>query len=125
MNDILSLATRLRQTDDHTLIDTLRARTFATTGIGDFFDLAEVLLDSPSVQQALSRLDRHTLAALATAGETALEGEPGTADASAQVSEIASALDTPATDIRRRLGRAGDLLLAELLPTETGEGRGK
>src|SRR5690554_6585597 len=108
MNDILSLATRLRLMDDGPLITALRARSFATSGISDFFDLAEVLLESTSVQQALSRLDRHTLAALATAGEL------GSADAAAPVAEIASALNTPAPDLSRRLARADTLLLAEL-----------
>src|SRR5690606_19112506 len=108
MNDILSLATRLRHLDDSTLTDLLRERTFSTAGIKDFFDLAEALLESTTVQQALSRLDRHTLAALITAGEE------GTADAAAQVSQIASALHTPVEDIVRRFGRAERLLLADL-----------
>src|SRR5690554_4851721 len=108
MNDILSLSTRLRRLDDRTLADLLRERTFSSAGIKDFFDLAEALLESTSVQQALSRLDRHTLAALATAGEA------GTADAAPQVSQVASVLDSPAADIARRLGRAEKLLLADL-----------
>jgi hypothetical protein len=108
MNDILSLATRLRSLDDHELVDALRTRTFATAGVKDFFDLSEALLETTSVQQALSRLDRHTLAAVATAGEQA------TADAAAQVTAIASALGIPAAHVARRLSRASDLLLAEL-----------
>jgi len=108
MNDILSLATRLRGLEDRTLVDLLRERTFNGAGVKDFFDLAEALLESTAVQQALSRLDRHTLAALATAGET------GTADAATQVSDVASALHTAVEDIERRLGRAERLLLADL-----------
>ena len=61
MNDILSLATRLRSIDDAALISALQSRTFAPGGVKDFFDLAETLLESSSVQQALSRLDRSTL----------------------------------------------------------------
>src|SRR5690606_25018907 len=114
MNDILSLATRLRHLDDRDLTDQLRERTFSSAGIKDFFDLAEALLESTSVQQALSRLDRHTLAALFTAGESFTESTAGTADAAAQVSRIASALHTPVEDIERRLGRAERLLLADL-----------
>src|SRR5690554_7029675 len=108
MNDILSLATRLRQLDDRTLVEQLRERTFSSAGIKDFFDLAEALLENTTVQDALSRLDRHTLATLITAGET------GTADAGADVTEVASALHTPVEDITRRLGRADRLLLADL-----------
>src|SRR5690554_5340545 len=114
MNDILSLATRLRHLDDRALTDQLRQRTFSSAGIKDFFDLAEALLESTSVQQALSRLDRHTLAALITAGESFTESTAGTADAAAHVSRIASALHTPVEDIVRRLGRAERLLLADL-----------
>src|SRR5690606_3850285 len=108
MNDILSLATRLRHLDDGTLTDQLRERTFSSAGIKDFFDLAEALLERTAVQQALGRPDRHTLAAVITAGEL------GTADAAAQVSQVASALSTPIEAIERRLGQAERLLLADL-----------
>ncbi|MEX1077984.1 MAG: helicase-associated domain-containing protein [Homoserinimonas sp.] len=108
MNDILSLATRLRSMGDSQLVDALRVRAFAGSGVKDFFDLAEALLESTSVQHSLGRLDRHTLAALATAGEL------GEADAPPRVTDIASALGTPVVDIARRLGRADALLLADL-----------
>jgi hypothetical protein len=114
MNDILSLATRLRGLDDRALAELLQERTFSTAGIKDFFDLAETLLESTAVQQALSRLDRHTLAALITAGESDTAGEEGTADAAPPVSHVASVLNTPTVHIARRLGRAERLLLADL-----------
>ncbi len=63
----LSLAARLRATDDTELERLLDARRIRDKRIEDFFDLADALLDRASVQHALSRLDRHTLAVLAAA----------------------------------------------------------
>lgn len=68
---MLSLATRLRSLDDESLRLAIVARSVPATGIRDFFDLAESLLDPASVQAALAHLDRATLAALAVAGELA------------------------------------------------------
>jgi hypothetical protein len=106
MNDILSLATRLRSMDDRALVDALRARAFTSAGVKDFFDLAEALLESTSIQQALSRLDRHTLVALATAGDPA--------DAGGKLADIASVLDASPATIAGRLQRPVDLFLAEV-----------
>lgn len=66
---MFSLATRLRSLDDETLRAALAARSVTAPGIRDFFDLAEALLEPESVEQALTRLDRVTLAVLAAAGE--------------------------------------------------------
>ncbi|WP_241993066.1 helicase-associated domain-containing protein [Cryobacterium frigoriphilum] len=66
---MFSLATRLRSLDDETLRAALAARAVTAPAIRDFFDLAEALLDPVSVQQALTHLDRGTLAVLAAAGE--------------------------------------------------------
>jgi hypothetical protein len=63
----LSLAARLRATDDTELARLLDARRIRDKRIDDFFDLADALLDRASIQHALSRLDRHTLALLAAA----------------------------------------------------------
>ncbi|MFC0680900.1 helicase-associated domain-containing protein [Lysobacter korlensis] len=63
----LSLAARLRATDDTELARLLDARRIRDKRIDDFFDLADALLDRASIQHALSRLDRHTLAILAAA----------------------------------------------------------
>ncbi|MES1212519.1 MAG: helicase-associated domain-containing protein, partial [Leifsonia sp.] len=80
-------------------------------GIRDFFDLAEALLDRASVQAALQRLDRPTLALIAVAGElAATTGAPTAA-------QLASALDAPAADIAERTAVALD---AGLLGEESG-----
>jgi hypothetical protein len=63
----LSLAARLRATDDTELARLLDARRIRDKRIEDFFDLADALLDRASIQHALSRLDRHALALLAAA----------------------------------------------------------
>ena len=63
----LALAARLRSFDEGTLLALLRAREVRTTGIRDVFDLAERLLSADSVDEALSRLPRPDLAALAQA----------------------------------------------------------
>lgn len=63
----LSLAARLRATDDTELARLLDARRIRDKRVDDFFDLADALLDRASIQHALSRLDRHTLALLAAA----------------------------------------------------------
>jgi hypothetical protein len=60
----LSLAGRLRSLPDTELAALLGAREIRESGIRDFFDLAEALLDPTSVQHALGRLDRSTLLTL-------------------------------------------------------------
>lgn len=64
----LALAGRLRSLDDGSLGDLLRNREVSAAGIKNFFDLAERLLSSDSIQLSLARLDRPTLLALATGG---------------------------------------------------------
>jgi hypothetical protein len=61
----LSLAARLRATDDTELARLLDVRRIRDKRIDDFFDLADALLDRASIQHALTRLDRHTLAVIA------------------------------------------------------------
>ena len=65
----LLLANQLRSSSDEALRDLLDARGVKPAGIRDFFDLADSLLDLPSVEAALSRLDRPTLATLAVLAE--------------------------------------------------------
>ncbi|MCU1439316.1 MAG: hypothetical protein JWP85_313 [Rhodoglobus sp.] len=87
----LALAGQLRSLTDGELAQLLGARDLREAGIRDFFDLAEALLDPTSIQQALGRLDRGTLATLAAVSElgpstvkdaaarlTALGGDPTT-----------------------------------------------
>ena len=108
MNDILSLATRLRSIDDSALIAALQGRSLASAGVKDFFDLAEALLEGTSIQQALSRLDRHTLVTLATAGDL------GGPDAPVGLAQVASALEVSPAAIVQRLARPVTLLLADV-----------
>ncbi|MBX3098608.1 MAG: helicase-associated domain-containing protein [Salinibacterium sp.] len=65
----LAFAGHLRSLSDTELVALLGARELREAGIKDFFDLADALLDPTSIQQALSRLDRPTLAVIATLGE--------------------------------------------------------
>jgi hypothetical protein len=66
----LALAAHLRALDDTDLAELVRVRAVRETGVNDFFDLADRLLDRNSIQNALASLDRATLATLAVAAET-------------------------------------------------------
>lgn len=100
----LALAARLRALDDDDLARLVTERGIRQQGIRDFFDLAEALLDRASVQTALQRLDRPTLALLAVAGElTATTGAPTAA-------QLAAALHISAVEVSERIAvteRAG------------------
>ena len=65
----LALAGQLRSLTDAELGALLSAREIREQGIKDFFDLADALLDPESIQHALGRLDRPTLAALGALSE--------------------------------------------------------
>lgn len=107
MSNTLSLATRLRAIGDEDLVRTIAARELSVSGVKDFFDLAEAFLDRASIQRALSRLDRGTLATLATIGQL------GAADAPPTLSELAASLGTDPHSIASRLERPHGLLLAQ------------
>jgi hypothetical protein len=66
----LALAARLRLLDDAALIELIRSREFREAGTRDFFDLADRLLDAPSVHAALATLDRPALIGLTRAEAT-------------------------------------------------------
>ncbi|CAN5137186.1 hypothetical protein BH11ACT4_BH11ACT4_07970 [soil metagenome] len=83
----LALAGQLRSLSDAQLAALLGARELRESGIRDFFDLAEALLDPDSVQQALGRLDRPTLAALAALSEL---GEASARDVAAHLTALGS-----------------------------------
>jgi hypothetical protein len=107
----LALAARLRALDDHALARLVTDRGIRQQGIRDFFDLAEALLDRSSVQAALQRLDRPTLALLAVAGELAsTTGAPTAA-------QLAAALDSSVEEVEARTAVA---LAAGLLGEESG-----
>jgi hypothetical protein len=107
----LALAARLRALDDGALARLVTQRQVRDSGIRDFFDLAEALLDRTSVQSALERLDRGILALLAVAGELAETSGAPTAE------QLAARLDVPIADVRERLAIALD---AGLLGAESG-----
>jgi hypothetical protein len=107
----LALAARLRALDDDALARLVTQRAVRDSGIRDFFDLAEALLDRTSVQSALERLDRGTLALLAVAGELAETSGAPTAE------QLGARLELPIADVRERIGIALD---AGLLGTESG-----
>ncbi|MFC4242257.1 helicase-associated domain-containing protein [Gryllotalpicola reticulitermitis] len=65
MTSTLTLASHLAGLDDESLHRLISARLPLRPKIDDFFDLAEALLEHPSVQHALTTLDRPALALLA------------------------------------------------------------
>jgi hypothetical protein len=81
MTSTLTLASRLAALDDESLRALIAQRLPLRPKIDDFFDLAEALLEHPSVQHALTGLDRPTLATLAalTTGADLDETDAGTA----------------------------------------------
>lgn len=108
----LALAAALRGRTDDELEEMLRVRAIRTVGIADWFDLAEALLDRASIQRALERLDRPTLALLAAAGE--LAGASATATA-AELARLTGSDDVD--EVRERADRGVAL---GLLGSESG-----
>lgn len=100
MTTTLALAARLRGLDDAALVAALHLRSYRRTGVADFFDLADALLDADSLQRALTPLDRTRLAALVVLGRadgpltsaelgTLLSAEPATAHLPAETVDAA------------------------------------
>jgi len=77
----LALASRLRALSDEQLLALLRMRDVRETGIRDFFDLADKLLDRTSIQNILSQLDRRTLHTLSVIATLGVHGTHAPADA--------------------------------------------
>ena len=71
-----ALASHLRVRGDTELIDLIRNRQVKETGVNDFFDLAERLLDRTSIQLQLNKLDRRVLLTLAVICELTAPGTP-------------------------------------------------
>jgi alkylhydroperoxidase/carboxymuconolactone decarboxylase family protein YurZ len=107
----LALAARLRVLDDDALARLVTERGVRQQGIRDFFDLAEALLDRTSVQNALQRLDRPTLALIAVAGELATTTGAPTA------AQLATTLGVTPEEVAERTSVAVD---AGLLGEESG-----
>jgi hypothetical protein len=109
MTNTLALAERLRRMPDAELSAALASRTYRRAGVNDFFDLADALLDSDSVQRALAALDRPTLAVLVTLGSAS-----GALNADAIAAELVEAAATPgfgSSDARAALGLLARALL--------------
>lgn len=83
----LALASRLRALSDPELAALVRSREIRETGIRDYFDLADKLLDRNSIQSALTGLDRRTLLTLS------LIAELSSSSSIASVTEVAKTLD--------------------------------
>ena len=97
----LALAVRLRRDSDDALVALLRDRDVRDAGIRDYFDLAEKLLDPVSVQAALARLDRPTLAVIA---DLATHGRSGPSEIAERVGfdparVLATAYDVAVVDL--------------------------
>lgn len=113
MTSTLTLAARLRTLDDAELHAAIDARGIAGSGIHDFFDLAEALLDRDGIQRALARLDRASLAAIAAA---AAQGRGRAASAPAVIAQLVSWGAEPEPShgsVTARLQHAAQLLLLE------------
>lgn len=101
----LVLAGELRGLSDSALAELLAAREVRETGIRDFFDLADALLDPASIQSALGRLDRATLTTLATLSQ---HGPATVEDAAAHL----TTLGADAAPLTAHLAEAARLALA-------------
>jgi hypothetical protein len=101
----LSLAGRLRDLGDDDLIALLTLREVRDVRVRDFFDLADALLESTSIQRALAGLDRMTLAALAS-----VSADGATTDEVA--AKVAPLVSTPAA-VEARLETAHSLALLD------------
>jgi len=114
---MLTLATRLRASDDSALHRAVLVRAISGSGIRDFFDLAEAFLAPDAVQHALAGLERSALAVLAAAAEPATDGggEPGaTVEAiAARLAELGGA-SVAASEVRRRVAALDGLFLGHL-----------
>ncbi len=98
---------------DAELVAAMRARGLGVHGVKDFFDLAEAFLDSASIQQMLTRLDRATLAVLAAIGQlTEQRGAPTAEDVAARLERITGEAPTIAS-IDERAADVAALLLLE------------
>ncbi|WP_010203534.1 helicase-associated domain-containing protein [Salinibacterium sp. PAMC 21357] len=66
----LLLAAQLRALDDSQLLQLLRARVVRSNSVSDFFDLADALQQTTSLERVFRTLDRPTLATLAVVADT-------------------------------------------------------
>jgi hypothetical protein len=113
----LALTARLRALSDGELRAAISARqvtgrgTGTGTGIHDFFDLAEALLERESVQRALARLDRQSLATLAAAA--AQNGAASPREIVERLVAWGAEPDPPLDVVSAKLRGAADMLLLD------------
>ena len=110
MTSTLSLAERLGGLDDRSLHDLIDGRGLTRSRIEDFFDLADALLEPPSVQHALAPLPRPVLAALAALAE---HGGAATAEQAAECLRSWGATDVSTSSVGDDLNALVDAFLAE------------
>ncbi|EAR24891.1 hypothetical protein A20C1_06406 [marine actinobacterium PHSC20C1] len=101
----LLLAAQLRALDDSQLLGLLRSRVVRSNSVSDFFDLADALQQTTSLERVFRSLDRPTLATLAVIADTT----------SLTAEDVAAALGRFGTDrvaVQQRLDRlVSDALL--------------
>lgn len=110
---MLGLAARLRGLSDAELRRVIGVRGITATGIHDFFDLAEALLDPGNIQLALSHLDRSTLAVLAVAGQLTNSGCVPTLTAMTSRLSALGPAEVELDEVVRRVDTLHGLLLAD------------
>jgi len=109
---MLGLASRLRALSDTELRRVIEVRGVSASGIHDFFDLAEALLQPESIQLALSHLDRSVLAVLAVAGEcTSTDSLPSLHAVARRLSTL-GATEVTAAEVAARADSLDALLLS-------------
>lgn len=117
---MLTLATRLRSSEDHALRRAIRVRGIGGSGIRDFFDLAEAFLAPDAVQHAFTGLERFTLAVLGVAAERSPGATGDITAASARIDEIATRFadlrgaSVDEDDVRRHAALLDELFLGVL-----------
>ena len=119
MTTTLALAARLRALPDDELVAALHARPVRRSGISDFFDLAEALLDPDGLVRALAPLDRLQLAALIVLGR---EGAALSADRLAE--RLSEHPATAGTDARRAAATIDALSRLRLVHPADGDATG-
>jgi hypothetical protein len=110
---MLGLASRLRALPDAELRHVIGVRGISASGIHDFFDLAEALLDPGNIQLALSHLDRSTIAVLAVSGQLSSNRSlPSLGTVTTRLGELGSTA-VALSDVSGRVDTLHSLLLAE------------
>ena len=110
---MLGLASRLRALSDAELRHAIGVRAVSASGIHDFFDLAEALLEPGNIQLALNHLDRSTLAVLAVAGQLAHSGSVPTLNTVTSRLSALGPAEVSLSDVTGRVETLHALLLVD------------